>query len=271
MAAQSALHAILPAFDHAGILVVPVKGILTSRLLYPHLEDRPMRDVDLRLLPSDLPRARHLIQKQGWQPLERSFFYQSLGFRALDINFDLETHVGAPGMCSLSIHTMMSRAALQKEPLGFLHLHPDIHDHTLLLAMNVYKDRVLDAAPWAIDDLLRITTLPSFHLPTMEKRIREARVPCAVGTLASWLASHFPSPPWKELADRLLPCPRPRYYHHMLHALSHRQEISENRMRLLARQSSDLRSQRWRAVLLMAGHGFAKHGLLPKATPRQHS
>ncbi|HOH03701.1 MAG TPA: nucleotidyltransferase family protein [Polyangiaceae bacterium] len=260
MAAQSALHNILPAFEHAGIRVVPVKGILTSRLLYPHLEDRPMRDVDLRIRPRDLPKLRRLLTQQGWLLLESSIFYQSVGFRACNVSFDVETHVGAPGMCSLSVDTMMARSTWQQHPLGFFHHHPEIHDHALLLAMNVYKDRVLDTAPWAIQDLLRITDLPTFCVDTMVQRVREARVQTAVGVLASWLAKHHDSAKWGELAERLLPSPRQRYGQQMLHALSHRQGISENRLRVLLRRSSDERLKRWWAVLLMAGHGIRKHG-----------
>ena len=53
--ARAAVQALSVECEREGIKVLPVKGIVTSKLLYDGIAERPMLDV--RVLPADLERA----------------------------------------------------------------------------------------------------------------------------------------------------------------------------------------------------------------------
>jgi len=199
------------------------------------------------------------VRRQGWELLDRSRIYGSITVRAHGFPFDLETHVGAPFMCGLSVEDMLGRCTRKRHPLGFEHHHPELHDHALLLAMNVYKDRVLDTAVWAVRDLERIVLQEDFRAESMAGLARRARVTTAVSVLARWLASERGSEPWGEVARLLRPLPRPGYARAMERVLRRREGISQLRLRTLARQSSDSRLRRVAALSVMAAYGLARH------------
>ena len=61
------LREVLDAFDGAGILHVVLKGAALAPMIYPAPGLRPMRDLDLLVLPADAPRAQALLGGLGFQ------------------------------------------------------------------------------------------------------------------------------------------------------------------------------------------------------------
>ena len=55
---------------------------------------------------------------------------------------EVETSVGPPGLCGLAVDTMIAHATRGAEG----HLEPELHEHALLLAVNVFKDKLAGLA-----------------------------------------------------------------------------------------------------------------------------
>lgn len=259
LAAADATHHVLGAFADAGIAAIPVKGILTARMLYASIEQRPIRDVDLRILPADLPRALDVVRRQGWELVSRMRVYGSAGFRARGFPFDLETHVGAPFMSGLTVAEMLSRATVRQDPLGFPHRHPELHDHALLLCLNVYKDHLVHAADWAVRDVERIVGHPRFNPAELARRARAAGNATMLYVLSTWLVQHRRVELWQGVLSELRLPPRPVYARAMSSLLQRRSKARSTMMRLLARQASDRPWDRVASVATMAGFGML-HG-----------
>ena len=65
--AEEALRDVLDALARAGVRAVAVKGIVLAQTLYADVADRPIQDVDLRILPEDLARAVRAGRARGWE------------------------------------------------------------------------------------------------------------------------------------------------------------------------------------------------------------
>lgn len=179
--AREALAAVLDAFARAEppIAALPVKGIVTARLWYDDASERPIQDVDLRVRPGDLARACDVAAARGWRRVASSRAYGLAAFDVEHTLVELETHVGPPGLCNLSVDAMLARA----EPgsaRGVPHLVPEVHDHVLLLCVNAFKDKLVDApvgVVGAVADLLRA--------PAREPRLAADRLATLAATSGS--------------------------------------------------------------------------------------
>ncbi len=161
--ARLALEQVLRGCRHEEVEALPVKGVLTARLLYTDPGQRPIQDVDLRVRPADLSRVLALGHRAGWRLVSRSRAYGTLGFDVLGFLVEFESHVGPPGLCALPVDAMLRRATEQSSAWGLPHLQPELHDHAVLLCVNVFKDKLVDALPWAVRDLEYVARFPGFQ------------------------------------------------------------------------------------------------------------
>jgi len=151
-----------------------VKGAILAHLLYDSPIERPLRDVDLRVRPGDLRRAtRALLAEPKTRALVASAVYQSAVVSMRGVEIDLEATIGPRFLCAIGVGEMLARAEHAVAPLGFAHVRPELHDHALLLAINVFKDHVLPGAA-TLEDLVRMVRLPGFNAATFAERAREA-------------------------------------------------------------------------------------------------
>jgi len=200
--AAEALAAVLEVAGRERIALLPVKGFVTARMLYAHVAERRMGDVDLRVRPRDLPRLLGCARRQGWS-IDRSS--AQLGTAAIvvgEVTLELETSVGPPFLARLSVEDLLARAEPARDPqLHFAYLAPEVNDHALLLAVNVFKDH-LRSPPWALEDLARIARASGLDPALVARRAREAGAASAVHIVASAV------PAWRAVADELGPPPR---------------------------------------------------------------
>lgn len=243
--AEHALSIVLPTLDQAGVVVLPVKGIVTGRWLYRGPYERPMSDVDLRATDGDLERIRIVCQQNHWPITNSSKLYRNVTFVVAGASFDVESVVGAPGMCGLRVESMAARARRTKELLGVEHWRVETHDHALLLAMNVLKDQVGRSFPWAIEDLVRVADASDFSPSVLADRAWRSGVASAVSAIARWIASARGSERWRAVAEHIGHVPRERYARAVERALRDlRAPASGVARTALARSANDLFSQR---------------------------
>jgi hypothetical protein len=228
-----------------GIPLLPVKGIVTAHLLYDDVAHRPISDLDLRTRPADIRALRHAGLAAGWRLLRWSAAYQSVVFQLAGMQVDIETSVGPPGLCELAVEDMLARA----EPgSGW----PEIHDHALLLCVNAFKDKLLYAHPWALEDLVRVVRAASFDPDRFVTLASNAGAATLSWVVADWMTRVRGSVEWSVLRERLSPVRRQRY------ALVVRELIKRNDpfpfpLRVLARLANDRPKSRARAAARMTG------------------
>lgn len=247
-----ALERVLRECRNDGIDVLPVKGVLTGRLLYADAGLRPIQDVDLRIRPRDLARIETAGRRAGWRMVFRSRAYQSVSFDVLGFLVELESHVGPPGLCGLTVEDMIARAVPATSPLGFPHLQPEIHDHALLLCVNAFKDKLVEARPGAIRDLELLPRQEGFDPQRLIALAREAGSASILWIVATWLAAERGSEGWSEIRKRLgATAPRPLYswlFDQALRAAPRSHQV----LRPLARVGADSPMQWFRALYAMA-------------------
>jgi hypothetical protein len=259
--ARRALQAVLALTDPLGIPVLPVKGAILARTLYADVSERPISDLDLRVRPADLRRVRALCRAEGWPTANVSPQWGTFDTAVGSLLVELETSVGPPGLCAIGVEEMIGRAARTTAGFGFAHLEPEIHDHALLLCVNAFKDKIRDAVPAALGDLVRIAALPSFEPPRLVELAGRGRVRALVWIVADWAAREGPSAPWGEVRDRLgRTPPRPLYVRAYQALMAARPRGSRVVFPIVARVGSDDPALRARALLL-GGAGVVQRAL----------
>jgi hypothetical protein len=184
-----------------GVPVLPVKGLITSRTLYPDVAVRPIRDVDVRVRRRDFARVVRIGRQRGWHKKHVVLIGQVL-WEVDGVEVDVKSALGPPGLCSLSVDDVMGRAETRVDGLGFPHLEPEWNDHALMLVLNVFKDG-LSSARWAVEDLLRIAGASRFDPAVLVKRAREGAVSTALWLVADWLARTENASAWRDVRDRI--------------------------------------------------------------------
>jgi hypothetical protein len=199
--ATEALRATVDLLARHGIEALPVKGVVLARSLYADLAERPMVDIDLRVRPRDFRRLVRVLREGGYELDWSSTHVGAVRMRRRGILIEFESAVGPPGACGLTVDAMLSRARWHEEAGGLRFREPEIHDHAILLCLNVFKD-FLRTRPWALEDLRRIVRAPGFHDPTFLARCGSSGVITAAFAVASFLARRGDSR-WTELAGAL--------------------------------------------------------------------
>ena len=188
-----------------------------------------------------------------------------LSIRGVEIG--LEAMIGPPFVCAIGVEDMLARAEEAVEPLGFSHTRPEIHDHALLLAINLFKDHVLPGAS-SVEDLARIARRDEFDARRFADRVREAGCTTIVHVVARHIAETRRDEPWSAIAI-LVPPRRRRYAERQGAArLRGEREPSELVLRLESRAASDgrLRSLAALAAAAVCGREFpSRKDILPDA------
>ncbi len=230
----------LALLREADVPALVVKGAVLAHLLYESPIERPILDVDLRVRGGDLARAvRAILAAPNAHIKVSSSVYRNAVLSLRGVEIDLETTIGPRFLCAVGVAEMLGRAEEAVEPLGFRHLRPEIHDHTLLLAINVFKDHALASAPTA-EDLVRIVRLPGFRVETLSERARAAGCTTLVHVVARHLAKTRGDERWTEIAAAIEPA-RPAYAERTLRALGNEKETIVHRIELRAAPDSRLR------------------------------
>lgn len=251
--ALSALRSTLGVLEPAGIPVLVVKGMVLAHLLYADIADRPMCDVDLRVRPRDFLRAVRAMRASGSKPLWVSRQFGAVSFEVEGTLIEIETSVGPPGLCALSVARMLERSRERLLPGDLRVREPEIHDHAMVMLINAYKDKMVRCPSWSLDDLDAIVA----HLDpeTFLVRIAEARVRTLAWIAADWMARERASDRWRGLRERMgARAPRRLYAWAVRRSLQ--QAPTSVTLRALTRMASDSALQRvW--ALAAGGAGSA--------------
>jgi hypothetical protein len=167
--------------------------------------------VDLRVRPRDLRRAIRAARAQGWAVHPSSRQLGTAQFFVSRTLVEIETTVGSPGVCAVTIDQMLARSRWHAGPLGRLHRVPELHDHALHLCVNAFKDKLVLGHRWLQQDLLRIGRVEGFSPDTMAARAADAKLRTLVSVVADWLANDADGRSWRQVAEAIGPPPRPRY------------------------------------------------------------
>jgi len=193
MVARRVLVKVATVTRRARIDALAVKGVVTSGWLYADPSERLLTDVDLRIRPRDFVRFIALAQAEGWGMARCMWSYFNADLEVDGVQVDVEGTIGPPGLLALSVDAMLRRATLQPE--GFW--APEIHDHALLMTINVFKDRLTQATPWGIEDLSRVVTAPYVE------RVHEARATGMAWIVADWMERTRGVRAWADIRKRL--------------------------------------------------------------------
>ena len=246
--ARAALGRALARLDAAGVDALVVKGALLAHTLYASPIERPIRDVDLRVRPGDLERAAALLaEAPNARRLVASRAYASVVLSVDKVEIDLEARVGPPFVCAIGVDAMLARAERTDAALGFAHLRPELHDHALLLAVNLFKDRFVDASGMRGEDLARLARATRFDVATLADRAREARCRTLVNVVARWMVASRADDAWGAIASRIPPA-RAAYAARILDAARRDPPPSSLAWRLAFRASSDARASALAAI-----------------------
>jgi hypothetical protein len=252
-----ALEALRRTLDALGprIPVLVVKGAVLAYSLHRDVVDRPMSDVDLRVRPRDFFAAIRALEASGFEASWGSRQLGAVGFVVQRTLVEIETSIGPPGSCAISVARMMDRSVVRALP-GDLHVRePEVHDHAVLLVVNAFKDKLALCPSWAIRDLeLIVRTL---DVDVFLARVAEARLCTMTWIVATWLGSRDGNEAWTAVRDALAPrVPRPIYARVMRHLLA--RDPSGAALRVLTRLGCDSRVRRtWALAAAVAGTAIA--------------
>jgi hypothetical protein len=211
LAARRALVEATKLLDAAGIPSLAVKGAVTAYSLYGDPAERPLGDVDVKVRPLDFRRAARAFGEAGWRIVDWKPAYGAFVAEQGSISVDVESVIGAPGLCALSVEEMLSRAT--QGLLGTEVRVPELYDHAVLLCVNVFKDKFAFAYPWAIEDARRIGEAAGFDACRFVVGARRAKIACIAWIVADWMAREKGSAGWARVKEKLggERAPRPLY------------------------------------------------------------
>jgi hypothetical protein len=244
--ADTVLTTVLPRLEREDIVALPVKGVATARELYADVADRPISDVDLRVVPERFGDVVRVIRQEGWEQLVYARPYRNVVFRLNGLPIDVECAVGPPGLCALPIAAMIARATPDRLRSGVPFLRPELHDHAVLLCVNLFKDKITRAAPWALQDVVRVAARPDFDVDLFVARARQSHVAAITWIVADWMATELGSAAWAVVRDAIGVVPRAYYAgaYRWLRGWDDRSIL----LRVLARIGSDSRRAQVRAL-----------------------
>lgn len=235
----------------AGIPTLPVKGIVIASTLYDDPIQRPMLDVDVLVRPRDFHAALRIANSQEWPVVRDS---RALGGAALVVNkvsVDLACTIGPPGLSALGVAGLLNRASRIEGRLGFPHWSIELHDHALLVAVDLFKDKLV-AKPRTAEDFLRIGSDRDFRPAELVCRAKDARLLTALYIVTTWVTQHAPSHAWKEVRRELEMQEISWRYVRLFETLMASRVAERSALAVLARAGSDARWRRCWAVALGA-------------------
>jgi hypothetical protein len=218
--ATVALKATLPILAAVRVRPVVVKGMVLAHWLYDDVADRPISDVDLRVMPQELPRVLKAMAAHGIRKNRPTRQLGAASFAVHDTLVEFETSVGPPGLCALTVRQIFARAHERILPSGLQVLEPEIHDHAVHLVVNVFKDKFFGAMPWSIRDLdLIVARLDIDHFL---QRVRAAELRTVTWIVADFMARERGNEIWNAIRRDLgSKPPRPLYVGVLRHLIDH--------------------------------------------------
>ncbi len=109
-------------------------------------------------------------------------------------------HARTTGAVRHLVEELIIRAHSVGEP--FTHLEPELHDHALILVLNLFKDG-LRYMPWSLEDLRRIVRQEQFDAEVLVSRAREGHVLSALWIVADWLSERESGDEWRLVRERV--------------------------------------------------------------------
>lgn len=255
-----------------GIAVLPVKGVLTSRLLYAQPAERPMVNVNVRVRARNLDALCAAGVADGWKLVERWRAYRCAAFEVQGERVELETTIGPPGYCATTVDAMIARATEHVAPFGVPHLQPEMHDHALLLMVNAFKDKLAQASDGGLNNLSRLASRPGFSFETLAQRLREGRITGLGWLVAEWMVEPRGDVAWRELGRALGGRPPARLYAAAFHALgggARRGPLGRLASRLLVRAAPDSVTMKARSLLTMLAWSAELAAVSPELARRK--
>jgi hypothetical protein len=250
-----ALEILAPALAAENVPWMVVKGAALAHLLYSDPADRPLADLDVRIRPEDYQRARQALARASATLTYEAPSYGNLVADVRGQMVDLETTLSARFVTRLSVADVLSRSRELSLYGGIRVRVPDTVDHALILAANLVKDKITQAAPWSYRDTRVIADQPDFDAAVFVARAFDARMP----TIARIVAETFDaeSAGWRAVNQRLGPGPRRR----TIRAYRWLSETHPTSLaaRLMGRLVTDDAGDRARA-LAIAGYWELVHG-----------
>ncbi len=208
--ALAALAEVAGVLERARIPVLTVKGIVLAYVLHDDVADRPLSDVDLRVLPRDLVRVVRAMKESAFPAHWPSKQLGAVSFDVRGVLVEFEVSVGPPGLCALPIARMLERSRERVLARTVRVREPEIHDHAVLMIINAFKDKMIHCPEWSLGDL--DTIVSRADSATLVARIDEARVRTIAWIAADWMARERRSEPLRALRERLGTRPPRRLY-----------------------------------------------------------
>jgi hypothetical protein len=245
----AAVGAVRALVDVLGVgEVLPVKGVVTARTLYPDPSDRPIADVDVRVRgPEALSKV--LAYATAHDRLKKSLpVYDNVVLTIEGVEVDVESHVGPIGICAMTTGAMLARAKVRGDVFGFPCAIPELHDHAMLMVVNAFKDKLVLAHEHSVTDLVLVAHDPALDPDRLARLARDVGCAALTWIVADWLATEKGSEPWRRVRDAIGPRPPRRAYVRLFQRLAPRAPLSLA-SRVLARLASDDPAMRLQALL----------------------
>lgn len=251
--ARHAAQQLVVALDQARIPTLLVKGIILAPELYGDIGERPISDVDVLVRPRDFLNVVAVARRGGWSRIWDSKVPGVVNLRIADTFCDVSAYLGPIGTSALGVDDLLARAEWTDRDLGFWHARPELHDHALLMSIDVFKDKFAWAKPHAREDLVRLAMHPDFDPAALVGRARQAQLATLLALVADWILAGGADERW-SLVRRQLENGRIRrkYAARYLALASQRTESYPWRAALAARMVSDTAWRRLAAPLLGA-------------------
>jgi hypothetical protein len=152
----------------------------------------------------------------------------------------------------LPVDDMLRRARASTAPLGVPHLQPELHDHAVLLCVNAFKDKLIDAMPGAIRDLELLPAQEDFEADRFVALAGESGVSTIAWIVANWLVETGRSVAWRGLRDALARVSTRRRYARLFNCAIASRVPPRSVLRVLARAGADRPGSQVGAVCVMA-------------------
>jgi hypothetical protein len=153
---------------------------------------------------------------------------------------------------------MLSRASRRSGPFSLSHLEPEIHDHTLLLCVNAFKDKLIDAPPGAMRDLELLPRAAGFSGAQFVSLAIESGAANIVCIVANWFVEARGCAAWRPFCGSLRPSTERPVYTFFFKFAVRASPPHRRLLRVLARVGADGASRQLWALAAMVAELVAR-------------
>jgi Uncharacterised nucleotidyltransferase len=228
-----------------------VKGFALAHKQYDDSAERPLADVDLRLMAHELAPACKAAESIGFRVTAQSRVYGNAVLLREGQYFDLETQVGPPYFTRLSVANIRSRQQQITTARGLTFYAPDLTDHALVLCVNVFKDKFTGAPTYALRDARDIPLAAGFSGDQLVARANECNMHTLVYMVAHWFSQRG-ADHWTPIAAALRGRIDRVHYLWLMDKLLARNQANSMALRLATRLVPEDRTDRARCALWTA-------------------